>query len=215
VPEGLSFDGTNRVEMSGTEDFTEDFTAISVAVWARNDTTEILGTMYIGKGDAISGVGSFTIFKTDAEAWQFRCESSSLVGTTVTSPSNFQEDLLWHFIVGTWDGAVLRLYSDGVEVGTSAPAYTAAFRNTSENITLGDRPAGGKGLSGDIGSGIIWSRALSPSEIQQLYEDPYALIRQPSKTFFFDVNGAGVPPVAATVGILGRGRMPGILGRFN
>ena len=24
-----------------------------------------------------------------------------------------------------------------------------------------------------------------------------------------------VPPVAATVGILGRGRMPGILGRFN
>jgi hypothetical protein len=92
-----------------------------------------------------------------------------------------------------YDGANLYWVINGVK--QTPVAATGAVTLSSHVSTVG--ASGGvnfafNGIIKDVG---IWNRGLALSEVQQLYEDQYALIRQPNRTYFFDINGGGAPPV--------------------
>jgi len=214
IPNGLRFDYSgdyvklgNIPQMNvGTGDFTVMATAFWAATHFNNNSIAALGTYNDG----------FLMYESSGPV-RFYCEN-------VYADCRFMGEAL---LAGMTHCTILRR-ADQMEAYVNAEPATFGTDNisgTSANITttlsswIGARDNGSGSaerlLDGDVESVGMWNRALLPSEIKAFYEDPYALIRQPSKTFFFDVNGAGVPPVAATVGILGRGRMPGILGRFN
>lgn len=73
----------------------------------------------------------------------------------------------WHQIVATWDGSYLRLYSDGIQIGEDNQTLNAQILEDSLEIGHGYTSSW---WDGDIDDVRIYNRALSATEILQLYE---------------------------------------------
>lgn len=72
----------------------------------------------------------------------------------------------WSFIAGTFDGATLRIYVNGVEAGNFA--YSAAINQSSNPLTIGN--AGHyEYFNGWIDEVSVWNRPLTADEILSLY----------------------------------------------
>lgn len=99
----------------------------------------------------------------------------------------------WHHIVATGDGSTLRLYRNGQEVGTSLQ-YTGTFQGNID-VHIGSRTGVDQFWNGKIGPVSTGTRALSASEIVQLYVDRFILERPPSNVAPF-VTEVGAPPAA-------------------
>lgn len=75
----------------------------------------------------------------------------------------------WHHVVGTYDGAAVRLYIDGVLEGQSAVTLTIDYGTRPVFIgTSGETVFDGK-LQGIVDEASIYNRALSPTEIADLH----------------------------------------------
>jgi hypothetical protein len=83
-------------------------------------------------------------------------------------------DGAWHHVAGTFDGATVRLYVDGTQVGTgTAATLPIAYGLPTSTATLlgafggGPCPAGDGQLryAGDVDEPHVWRRALSAQEI--------------------------------------------------
>ena len=93
----------------------------------------------------------------------------------------------WVHLAGTYDGAVWRLYRNGVQVGSRTDAVGAI--KVSENWAVGARGTGSERFfKGGIDDVMIWNRALGGAEISLLYSNGLA--------------GAGIdgPPAAPAPG---------------
>lgn len=77
----------------------------------------------------------------------------------------------WHHIVGTYDGADLRLYVAGALVDTVAAAGNLAGTNNPPSIGTGPAPLGSFATFyyGAIDEAAVWSRALTAEEVAFLY----------------------------------------------
>lgn len=75
---------------------------------------------------------------------------------------------VWYHIVGTYDGSTLRLYIDGVEDASSSTS--AALDQTESENYLAKRFGSTDFMVGDLSDLRIYSRALSPQEVQYLYQ---------------------------------------------
>jgi hypothetical protein len=82
-------------------------------------------------------------------------------------------DGTWHHVAGTFDGAAVRLYVDGKQVGEGTPA---AF-NINYNLPGGNDLLignyfwpGAWGFTGSINEISIYNRALSASDIETIYD---------------------------------------------
>ena len=67
------------------------------------------------------------------------------------------------------------VYRNGVEVGTNND--TTGVLVVGEDIAIGSEWTGATSADAIVDSSAIWNRALSPQEIQLLYQDPMALVR--------------------------------------
>jgi len=73
----------------------------------------------------------------------------------------------WHYIVGTYDGSTVRVFIDGIE-GSSVSVSGLSLDNTGNvEISYGD---GTNTLNGSIANVQIYNTALTPQEIQYLYQ---------------------------------------------
>ena len=94
---------------------------------------------------------------------------------------------VWQNIIFTWDGTIadnsgIKIYVNGVRKddtneGTSITAPNAAvlpFIIGAQFLSNGTRQSW---VNGSMSTVLIFKRALSPSEIQQLYIDPYCFIK--------------------------------------
>jgi Concanavalin A-like lectin/glucanases superfamily/Domain of unknown function (DUF2341) len=85
-----------------------------LSAWFRGKTTDSLGSSIVSLGDSYglrvepNGSVKFFIYK-DVEAW-FKITPA---GVNVL-------DSAWHYLVGTFDGKFLRVFVDGIEVGSIA-----------------------------------------------------------------------------------------------
>lgn len=87
--------------------------------------------------------------------------------TVVTTNSNAWQANRWYFVVGTYDGDVMRLYVNGLQA--AAQAVTGTIPNFSRDISVakfGNLSHFTPGVIDDI---RIYDRALSESEIQSLF----------------------------------------------
>jgi len=74
----------------------------------------------------------------------------------------------WEFIVGTYDGSQIKIYYNGKLSGTTN--VSGQINNTDGAISIGgDKTDGGSELDGKISEIRMYNRALTPSEIQYLY----------------------------------------------
>lgn len=104
----------------------------------------------------------------------------------------------WYNIVGTFDESIWRLYIDGVNViNVTDPV---ALRVTSQPLIIGASSLSGsvsRFFNGSISNTSIYNRALSPTEIKQLYVDSLAPFRTKKRTV---VRVPAAVPAATVVG---------------
>lgn len=110
-----------------------------------------------------TGNPGFTLRTTSSYNWTGANGTSTQVpGQNITNQ--------WQFVCGTWDGTNMKIYQNGVLIATVPQSGTIIY-NT-ENLFFGKRKDGG-GLddffTGKLDDIAIWNRALTASEIQQLY----------------------------------------------
>ena len=75
---------------------------------------------------------------------------------------------VWHFWVGTWDGATLRLYIDGKQIG-SGKAMVTAPGTAAYNFVVGTYANTSFIMAGSLAEAAYWSRAISLADQAYLY----------------------------------------------
>ncbi len=138
----------------------------SVSFWIkRNDAVD---------GDIISkhssGDGGWQIRKTSSNFVRFRRRDSgggndTLTGSIVISDTGFT------FVVCTFDGTQMRVFCDAVEESSSPLASTRDLPNTTLALTLGASPAGAEHITGVLDEVRIYSRALTATEVTDLFNN--------------------------------------------
>lgn len=165
IGQALSFNGANNVIIgtATTYRFTaEDFT---ISAWAKTSVG------YVSQGSGVNAIigrgftttsGSYGLFINNANKPTFNIEGNSVVGNMTI------HDGQWHHLVGVRTGSVSQLWVDGVLAGTGAAANL-----TSNSVSLGigaDDSGGIRFFNGTIDEARIYNRALSGTEIWNLYQ---------------------------------------------
>ena len=150
-----SFDGTDDYISTpyGADFGTGDF---SFSCWINlqddSNNYESFASTYDGSVGLIFG-----LYTTDIRAYASGDEISS-------SEFSFNE---WHHYAAIRDDGELKLYMNGVQVGSTSSTSDV---NSSENLEFGRRPTNNQHAKGEIDDVRIYDRALTPLEVQQLYE---------------------------------------------
>ena len=138
--------------------------AITLAVWINQGTG---GSSYnipvakylqyfIGGRHVTDGKATFGLFFSDGSYYYLR--SSSVLPTTWLNK--------WHFLVGVYDGSVMKLYIDGVLDNSYSISKT--IRTTTNNAFIGTWGTS-DWFNGTIDEVLIYNRALSDDEIKAIY----------------------------------------------
>jgi hypothetical protein len=170
----FSFDGfsTSYVQVPyGTGTLAPATTQITVSAWINPSSFDCAGS-HPGQcavvsnegvpGDGTYGYGLRVIDFGTRLQW---CWGSEGGGDCAYGNYPFQPDT-WTNIVGTYDGAVLRGYVNGVLVGENATAFPAL--NTLRDLFIGRLPSGNLLWRGGIDDVRVYNRVVTPAELQQL-----------------------------------------------
>lgn len=96
----------------------------------------------------------------------------------------------------TYENITAKTYINGV-VGdsyTDAAEISGGLANSTDEIIIGEREDGaGRLFDGQIDHVMIWDRALSASEIAQLYRDPFIMFGQDPIELWVSEAGVSIP----------------------
>jgi hypothetical protein len=73
----------------------------------------------------------------DSDDWDFRLSSDGTSSGGQIHVSNAVSNNQWQYITGTWDGTDMRLYKNGVEIGTSA-SFAGPIYSSAADVWIGD-----------------------------------------------------------------------------
>ena len=77
----------------------------------------------------------------------------------------------WHHIVGTFDGTIANLYIDG-DLKSSSDPVTYSVANNDAPLGIGQEVTGASGhFKGLIDNVMVFNRALSNEEVEELFTD--------------------------------------------
>lgn len=144
-----------------------NFSAITAAIWFRWSAS--------GTNRAV-----FSRWSSPSESWILRAAGylnrpAFNISTTggnylASSPASCNDDR-WHHLVGTFDGASIRLYVDGLLHDSAAAA--GSLHNPNVDIYLfrySGAPTSGDYFIGSLADARLYSRALSAPEVWQLWD---------------------------------------------
>ncbi len=175
----LDFDGTNDyIEIQNNSNF-NDIQAITVSAWvkARSDNRTIFNKL------STSPFDTWQLGMTGGNI-HWCIEPSS--GLDVCIDRGIASTGVWTHIVATWDAAVMKIYQDGTQQGTSsAQTNTNAF--TDNPIQIGAQDTGDF-FDGLISEVLLWDYALTANQIQQLYQLGPGGILQLAPFLFYKFN---------------------------
>ena len=163
-----SFDGTGTIDLTGTSSLNFLTGGFSLVAWAKF-TAETAGNG--DKGIVVKhycGVANGYFLAEYENSFDFYVSPDPTLKTTEK-----YNDGKWHFVVGVYDGTTKYLYVDGVLKLSKSSIYSNV---NSENIRIGGAVNSAYGhcdashFMGAIDDVRIYNRALSASEIKQLYQ---------------------------------------------
>ncbi len=171
VGQAFSFDGVDDfVDVPNNANLEPQ--ALTVDFWF-NSASPGTNAYLLSKGAATCQFGSYS-FNNAGTGGGLAFDvtiNGSLIRSPISSPTVF--DGMWHLAAGTYNGKTVRLFIDGVEVGTGtlAPGSITYGLATTNNLTFG-RYNGTCILSyaGLLDEIEIFNRALSLTEIQTIFD---------------------------------------------
>lgn len=136
---------------------------------------------------------------TDAESDFPKFEAAPGGSYASISSSVALVDLVPFVLVGTYDGATMRIYLNGVETGSTAATGTMAYPSDADrgpglgnfwNYTSGDRS-----FQGEIYVAALWDRALPSVEVANLSRNPWGFLFAPRLKWPFISGGASAASI--------------------
>jgi hypothetical protein len=169
----LTLSGSNYSDFQSAESL--ELVEFTVGVWFKTTFTVSNGTesVIVAKGGINSETPgdnlNYGILMAGGGRIKTGFETTAGEDFFVTSSRTFS-DGLWHFATATFDGATIRLYVDRELVGSTTvdgvlPDYDGALPlRVGANAYVADRY-----FVGSVDELRVWNRALSPSEVTDMY----------------------------------------------
>ena len=147
----------------------------SVAAWFKTSTNFGSDAFIINKG----GVGSessgqnlnYGIWMTSTEQIRAGFETSSAADQYVTSVSTYNNNQ-WHYAVVTNDGSTVRLYIDGVQVGTKSTLGASPESSGTKPVRIGANSRvtpPGNFFTGNIDEVRVWNDDLTAQQVANAF----------------------------------------------
>ncbi|MEL6432011.1 MAG: LamG-like jellyroll fold domain-containing protein, partial [Planctomycetota bacterium] len=164
----LSFDGANDVLQVGAPDVSgPGFTA---SAWVRPDDFGVEDARILSKATGTPEQEHFWMLSTvrsgNEHVLRFRLRVDGTTRTLVASGGALRANT-WAAVAATWDGARMRVWVDGTEVGSLA-ATGALSTDPGVPAAIGNQPQGGRAFDGHVDEVRLYSRALSRRELRIL-----------------------------------------------
>lgn len=164
-----SFNGVNQNLINNTPNFTfNPASSFTYSFWYNRNVTSVNGVLIM---NATNAAGNFIwLFQAGATNSQYGTnkQQSSWFWAQTTSTTN-----VWTHIVCVYNAGAMTLYKDNVPVATATFTHTNV---TSANMPLYvGRGVGGNYYNGKMDDVGIWDRALTPCEINDLYNSSNSL----------------------------------------
>lgn len=166
----LHFDGVDdRVDLGVINPSSN---ALTLACWFKPDSFGVTDGRLISRASAVDDSANLWMLSTIQSGSNFRLRGRVRTGnataTVIASSGNLALDTWMHAAL-VYDGAQMRLYLDGVLVGSLAKTGTLNT-STTVGVAIGNQPTGAglRPFHGCIDEVRIYSRALSLAEIQAL-----------------------------------------------
>jgi hypothetical protein len=168
---GIVLDGVNDNIQMGKSNISamSAMSAMTVSCWVKLNSTSIPGNGYGIVSKWTPSTTGFILYR-NATAYQLNVY---IGGIAYRGTFSITADLLWHHIVGIYDGANVYCYVDGI-VGLGVNSITGNISyNSATTLKIGSYQLNADYLNGNINNVMIWDRALSATEIRQLYVKQY------------------------------------------
>lgn len=178
--QALNFDGTDDYVNAGNRSIIDGASAASVCTWMKYDPTSVTADASIVSKWTSSG-GGWLFWVDDVGAVSGRTDTISFsVSTTATDgaggvegPTGLVTPGSWDFYCGTFQGGShIRLYKNGSLVQENTTNIVSSVASNTSNMYLANSadPSSIKYLDGALDEPRIYNRALSASEISDLYQ---------------------------------------------
>ncbi len=167
--QGAVFDGSNTmINISNSNSLNFGSNDFTVSFWTKS-SSELTGfKTLIGKNNEtyyIQDTG-WVIVQRDLSGDKFAIQVADNSGTSRGVTSSVFDETLWHHIVSVISSSGIFLYVDGNLEGQTPSVGNA---DTDRELTIGNSYNLVQDFMGDIDEVIIYDRALSQSEISELY----------------------------------------------
>ncbi len=142
---------------------------ITLAAWIKTTVTTNTTQYIIKKSNGSTGNSAgYELSLASTGKVFFRFFSAGNVINRVDSSDNYPLTSTWIHVAGTFDGATMRIYINGIEKGTLAT--TNPIGVNALNLGIGSQPDGTtSNFKGQIDDVRIYNRALNATEIGQLF----------------------------------------------
>lgn len=161
----MFFDGIDDV-VQITRNANLEPTNISISCWVNVTASGSHASGYFVSKIHTSGASvSYGIYKPATPTFVIN------VGGVIKSSPAYGTDIQgqgWHHLVGTYDGANIRLYVNGAEVG-SGTAETGSIDYTTEDAYIGSFEPSSLEIDGNISNAAIFTSALTQDQILTIY----------------------------------------------
>ena len=166
--QALRFNGTSQYGSAPDHQSLDITQQITIAAWIR---PEKLGTQYlVKKADQNSTDGyELSLASNGKLFFRFNQKSSNntyRLDSQINYPTNGNT---WMHIAVTYNGTAISLYINGVLNSSKTFSSTRAINTNSLNLDLGAGANGYRGLQGALDDVRIYNVALSPAEINDVY----------------------------------------------
>jgi hypothetical protein len=168
----IALDGsTGEIKVSDNNAL-EPATAVTVSAWVKAAGSPGTYRYIVAKGGNQCIAASYGLYTSLNGGLEFYISQHHGI-TYALSPDAGQGvwDGNWHLAVGTFDGTTIRLYIDGVQVGSGTPQTGTLeyLLQSSNDFYIGNYPScQPHHFQGDIDEVAVWSRALGSAEISAL-----------------------------------------------
>jgi hypothetical protein len=165
-----SFQGTTSIAVPNSASLNPE-KSITLSVWIKATTHENKGIVM--KGPLTDSQGSYSlVLNPDAAGGHalFRLNGGTADGQGQVSTRESMDDYLgkWTHLAGTYADGEQRIYVNGRLSGTQP--YRQPIRNDASALVVGGYYSAGHLYQGDLDDLMIFNRALTGAEIEQLYQ---------------------------------------------